>query len=304
MVRVLPPLNALRAFEASARLSSMSRAAAELHVTQAAVSKQIRTLEEALNLRLFARLPRLIQLTEDGERYFQVVTRVLDQLENGTRELSSPASRPVVRFSGYYGFNMHWLLPKLAEFKAQHPRIEVQLITTSSESVDFRRNEFDCAFRTGHGEWSDCNAELIAPIKFRPACSPTIKAKIQRPRDLLNQTLILSRGSPNVWKKWLDLVGLTDADAKSVLELDNAALAYQAAVQGVGIAIVDCLVVKDHVESGRLIYPFPQVYSDPRSYYFLWREQAKSASLIIFREWLFKSVEKDLYQVEQLHRSL
>ncbi len=288
MKRYLPPLNPLKAFEAAARLSSMSLAAAELNVTQAAISKQVKTLELFLRRKLFLRLAREIRLTESGERYFRAITRSFDDLDAATRELGHSDSRKVVRFNGYYGFNMHWLLPKLTDFRASHPEIEIHLATSSTEEVDFSRNAVDCAVRTGKGEWKNCDFEFIAPVEFSPVCGPRTQkmSPLRDPSDLSQCTLISSVGSPSMWGKWLELVGECDVDPTSGLELDNAALCYQAAMQDLGVAIADRLLVSDHIKAERLFHPFTEVYRDPRSYYFLTKRCHESSGLAVFRAWL------------------
>ena len=295
MKRRLPPLNSLRSFEAAARLSSMSLAAAELNVTQAAVSKQVKTLELSLGKTLFWRLPREIRLTEEGEQYFQAINRILDELDSTTRNLGAGPKRHVVRFLGYYGFNMHWLIPHLPEFLAEHSDIEVKVVTSLGEHVDFSRNAVDCAVRNGRGDWTDCDFTPIVPLTFRPVCRPDMQERhpLRYPADLVERTLLHQLSDPDLWPKWLAHLAETGVDLESGLQFENAALCTQAALQGLGVAMADCLLVSDYIKAGLLCYPFEQVYRDPRSYYFLCPRGRVRPGVHVFRNWLMERLRED-----------
>lgn len=297
MKRRLPPLNSLRAFEAAARLGSMSLAAEELNVTQAAVSKQVKSLEQFLRKALFLRSVRKITLTEDGERYSRSLARILDDLESSTTEVEvgGRTNHQAVKFSSYYGYNIQWLLPRMAELRDTHPNLEVRLSSSVGESIDFARDAVDCAVRTGLGHWTDCDFERIVSIQWRPVCSPALLrgGRLRQPRDLAHYSLLRSAGSPGIWHEWLQTVGEPVDVSSSVIEFDQGALCYEAAIHGVGVAVADCMLVKRHVEAGQLCYPFEHAYVDPRSYYFLSRKTLQPKGMTQFKAWLIKQMRAD-----------
>lgn len=297
MKRRLPPLSALRAFEAAARLGSMSIAADELGLTQGAISKQVMYLEQFLNKKLFTRQIRKITLTDVGARYASDLTRILDSLELSTREIESSYASDdnLVRFSCYYGFNIQWLLPRMPELRSIHPTLEVRLSSSVGEAIDFSRDAVDCAVRTGFGDWTGCEAEEIARIMWRPVCSPEFmrRSNLRCPEDLAQHQLLRSAGSPLIWERWLESNGVAQDILQSVLEFDQGALCYEAAIHGVGIAVADCMLVKRQVEAGKLVYPLEHTYIDPRSYYFLSRKGSSKSGLGQFRDWLTEQMRHD-----------
>jgi LysR family glycine cleavage system transcriptional activator len=283
----LPPLNPLRAFEAAARHSSITLAAEELNVTQSAVSRQIRALEVSMRQPLFVRLHREIRLTAAGEEYFDVVTRLLEQLDTATRRVLSNRERLRIRFMGYHTFNLRWLIPRLADFYARYPHIEIDA-HTSVGPVDFNRHEVDCAIRTGRGEWDDCEHRFIAPIEFSPVCRPPRPNEyaLQSVVDLSRRTLIRSSTRSEVWTRWLRQVGYPELEPTAWLTFDHGGYCYQAAVEGVGIAIGERVFVADDIKAGRLIYPFKNVYRDPLSYYFLKPRWIEKPGVAEFGSWI------------------
>ncbi|HEY4198968.1 MAG TPA: LysR substrate-binding domain-containing protein [Devosiaceae bacterium] len=283
----LPPLNPLKAFEAAARHGSITEAAEELNVTQAAVSRQIRTLELMLKQKLFLRLHRQIRLTTAGEEYFGVVTHLFSELDAATRAVLSHRERVRIRFMGYHTFNLRWLIPRLAEFYAQYPHIEID-IAASVGPIDFTRHDVDCAIRTGRGEWEDCEYHFVAPIEFRPVCRPLGPADppLATVDDLARHTLIKSLTRGEVWGRWLKAVGHSDLQPMAWLTFDHGGYCYQAAVEGVGVALGEDVFVKSDIKAGRLYYPFATAYCDTNSYYFLQPRHVDKPGVREFGSWI------------------
>lgn len=282
-------MNALRAFESAARLESMSGAADELHVTQSAVSKQIKTLEDWLGEPLFERLHREIKLTAKGRRYFETITALLSQLDEVTRALAKPQERVTVRFVGYQSFNMRWLIPRLASFYAEYPHVQVE-ISAENGPVDLRRGQVDCAIRTGaHDDWPGFQATPVAPIVFRPVSRPlrTGDPALDNIADLRRHVLIVSRTRADVWRKWLQAAGLTQLEPAGWVVFDHGSYCYQAALEGVGVALAETILVEEDIRSGRLFYPFLLDYRDALSYYFLHPSGAKPG-VREFGDWLVR----------------
>ena len=182
----LPPLNAVRAFEAAARHCSVTAAANELHVTPGAVSRQVHALEEFLGVALFERGHRQIKLTRRGDEYYRTVAKLLELLHDATRRIKKGAQKKQLRIRAYTTFAIRWLIPRLSSFHAAHPRIEV-LLTASLQPVDFARDDLDGAIRLGPGDWPGVNAYRLAPNILAPVCSPALLrsgTSLKRPADL------------------------------------------------------------------------------------------------------------------------
>ncbi len=283
-------MNALRAFESAARLESMSEAADELHVTQSAVSKQVKTLEDWLGEPLFERLHREIRLTAKGRSYFEKITELLSQLDEVTRALAKPQERITVRFLGYQSFNMRWLIPRLASFYAEHPHIQVD-ISAENGPVDLRRSQADCAIRTGTGDdWPGFHAAHVAPIVFRPVSRPlrTGDPALDTVADLGRHVLIVSRTRSDIWLKWLQAAGRAQLEPAGWLVFDHGSYCYQAALEGVGVALAETLLVEEDIRLGRLFYPFLLNYQDDLSYYFVYPNAGAKPGVREFGEWLVR----------------
>ena len=289
----LPPLNAIRAFEAAARHLSITVAAEELYVTPGAVSRQIRSLEESLGVQLLHRGHRQITLTSAGEDYYRAVTKAMDALREATRRLTKRAKRKQLKIRAYTTFAMRWLIPRLSSFHAANPGIEV-LLTASLDPVDFRKEDIDGAIRLGDGKWSGVNAFRLVPNILLPVCSPRLLAagaKVRKPADLQQQTLLHSIARPDDWRYWLEAAGVErEVDTRGGMTYQSSAMAYAAAVEGQGFAIAQHFLVADDLASGRLVAPFRQtVDMGDFTYYLLTPANRKeSASMATFRTWLLE----------------
>jgi len=283
----LPPLGALRAFEAVARCGTMTKAGEGLHVTQVAISRSVALLEKALRTALFTRGGKRLQLTPAGEVLFLTVTRVFRDLHNATEDIGGQTEKKILKICGYSNFTMRWLIPRLNEFHSRHPTIDIRL-TSSLDNVDFERTDFDAAIRSGTGVWPNCMAVELVPIDLVPVCHPDAAETLaSRGAEALAQvTLLHSVARPNDWRLWMDSAGVTGADPYAGMKFDNGSLAYEAASEGVGVAIAQKALVLDEVKRGRLAIPFDNAIPSGESYWFVWPETRRSGKLTLFRDWL------------------
>jgi LysR family glycine cleavage system transcriptional activator len=287
----LPPLNALRAFEAAARHMSITLAADELNVTPGAVSRQIKSLEDALGLRLFKRGHQEITLTRQGNDYYRAVTRALDVLREATRTITRSRQRKQLRIRAYTTFAMRWLIPRLSSFHAAHPDIEVSL-KASLEPVDFRKEDIDGAVRLGDGNWPGTNVYRLVPNILAPVASPSLLRagpKLRKPADLAHHTLLHSSARPDDWACWLEAAGvLSQVDARAGMTYESSAMAYAAAIEGQGLAIAQTFLVAEDLQAGKLVMPFKKtVDMGDFTYYLLTPgHRDESVNMKTFRLWL------------------
>lgn len=258
-VRRLPPLNAIRTFEAAARHGSFLKAAAELHVTPGAVSRLVKSLEEYLDVELFNRSHRSIRLTEEGRLYSGAVTQALRQLELATEHLVLNNSQNVVRICCHPTFAVHWLIPRYADFQAAHPDCQLDLRTTltpESEDVD----AYDFVVRIAH-ESGETQVDRIASVRLVdvvtfPVCAPSLVAQhgpFECAEDLRGHQMIHAALRPNDWNRWLESAGFAVIDRPRGPVFETLALAYNAAISGAGIAIGVHAFVENDLRAGRLV---------------------------------------------------
>jgi LysR family glycine cleavage system transcriptional activator len=289
MLRRLPPLNAVRAFEAVARNGSLTAAARELSVTQGAVSRHVASLETWLGARLFTRTQRGVTLTARGAAYFRTINGALDQIDFATRRLQKGPDANLLRLKLPPTFAIRWLVPRLAAFHALHPGIDVQ-ITTSHEIADFDREDVDAYIHS--------KPEMPAGPGFRrlfgelllPVCSPRLlrrKPRLRVPRDLARHQLLCSMNRPRDWPTWLAAAGVPDIDGNGGVKFENAALAYQAAIDELGIMIAQRALVEDDLASGRLATPFATAVRTAGAYYLAYPpDRPRSARVAAFEDWI------------------
>ncbi len=287
----LPPLNALKAFEAAARLGTMTAAGEELNVTQVAITRQIAMLEESLRVSLFVREHRSIRLTKAGETLFVAVTRSFHELQSATESMSE-GSVNVLKICGYATFTMRWLIPRLHRFHNLHPHIDIQL-HSSMDVVDFERSDIDVAIRGGDGQWPDWDCVLLAPIELVPVCSPGLQKSLKPdrfPGDLGHVTLLHSKARPNDWRKWLQAVCAPTDRARTGITFDNGSLAYQAAIDGAGVAMAQHVLVADDLARGSLVALSDVRIPSGDNYYFVSPRRHMPAKALAFRDWLLKEI--------------
>ncbi|MCQ6255237.1 LysR substrate-binding domain-containing protein [Pseudomonas sp. Q11] len=283
----LPPLNPLRAFEAAARLCSLTTAAEELNVSQVAVSRQVRVLEEYFRVALFRRLHRGIELTREGKELYEGITHAFQDISNAARKVSRRGRRNILSIQSYTTFSQRWLIPRLANFHDVNESIEVRL-SSSLAPVDFETQNIDASIRSGHGDWPDLHAEKLVDIELIPICSPMLmeSAKLESPQDLSHIRLLHSMARPNDWASWLSSVN-AGVDADAGIRFDNSALAYEAASMNIGMAIAVKAFVERQIKNGSFIAPFEHTYKTGESYYLTWpRKMRPSEPLLKFLSWM------------------
>lgn len=292
-----PSLNALKAFEVAARSRSLTRAAREMRVTQAAISRHVRTLEEYLEVRLFNRGSRSVQLTPEGARLFASITSAFSEIEQAVSVASRRGRRDVLSVRTNATVAQQWLIPRLASFHAQYPNIEV-LLSTSHESFNFSRDHIDVAIRyaASEDELSHLAYDFVAPYCLTPVCSPDLlKGGTVDPLELLRTTTLLhSIIRPRHWEMWLSAAGLRDeVDPNKGLKFQVSAMAYDAAMRGIGIAMgVQCLVADD-LQLGRLVAPFDCVHPDGAFYLTYPNGAHHPPGFDRFRSWIRESIGAD-----------
>ncbi len=284
----LPPMNTLRAFEAAARHLSFTQAAAELHITQAAVSHQIRTLEEALGVRLFRRLNRAIRLTEEGQQFVSEVRKALSHLATAMEKLSAPDAGGPLTVSVLPSFASKWLVPRLGRFRERHPEIDVR-ISPSIQLTDFQRDDVDLGVRYGKGRYEGLHSVRLMTEDIFPVCSPKLLsgAKALRvPGDLRHHTLLHDDGYVD-WAMWLLVAGVEEIGPTQGPFFTDSALVIQAAAEGQGVALARGALAADDLAAGRLVKPFDIAIPTEYAYYVVCpKATAQHPKIAAFRDWL------------------
>lgn len=284
----LPPLAALRAFEAAARHLSFTRAADELHVTQTAISHQIRGLEERLGVRLFRRLPRGLVLTEEAQRYLPAVRDAFARLEAATAELVTERAGGPLTASVLPSFAVKWLVPRLGRFRAAHPDIDLR-ISTSQHLVDFAREDVDVGIRMGRGHYPGLRVDRLFGETLVPVCSPALlegEHPLRRPEDLRHHVL-LHDDDQTGWRLWLDLAGVKGVDASRGSIFTDSAIVVQAAAEGQGVALARTALAAWDLAAGRLVRPFDVTMPHDLAYYLVCPEaSAERPRIAAVRAWL------------------
>jgi LysR family glycine cleavage system transcriptional activator len=289
MSRRLPPLNALRAFEAAARNASFTRAAEELCVTQGAISRHVAALESWVKVQLFVRGRHGIEVTAPGQAYFRTVKNALDQIERGTLELQQNPDENRLRIKLPPTFAIKWLVPRLARFHAAHRDIDVQ-ITTSHQRADFDREDVDISIHSGTYPPGGTDYRRLFGETLLPVCAPGLLANgppLTEPRDLARHVLLCSLNRPLDWPAWLSAAGVDDVDGNSGLKFENAALAYQAASDQLGVMVAQLAFVADDLQAGRLVAPFALQVETTGSYVMAYRTgRPKTERVQVFEDWI------------------
>lgn len=266
MRRAVPPLNAVRAFEAAGRLGSFKAAAAELNVTQGAISQQVRILEEWLRAPLFVRHNRRVVLTPAGGSYLAEVGQALDQMAAATAKYGETGAT-TLRVNAPASFSLRWLVPRIAAFQAEHPQIKVR-IESASGLVDALAENADVIIRGGPDAFHDYRVTPFLSETRLPVCSPALLDRIplHAVTDLRRHTLLHTLSLPKLWPDWLSKAGVPALEAGADLVLDHFYLTLQAALDGVGIAMGPTALVAEDVAAGRLVAPFKGPALPARSY--------------------------------------
>jgi DNA-binding transcriptional LysR family regulator len=263
----LPPLNALRAFEAAARHGGFTGAADELCVTRGAVSRHVKLLEEHLGVTLFRRLPQGLELTAQGRRFHPVLTDAFGMILRGARSVS--ADRSELRIICPPTTSIRWLIPKLERFRARRPDVRVNITTEFFEWGDFTAGGFDLGF-CGEDDVSrpaELMAQPVFPMLITPACSPALlegPAALRCPEDLAKVTLLQEDPDGYYWSRWLGAFGVKGVDPLSGEYFPNLDMAVKAAVMGLGVVLGDVVLTRDEFETGQLVVPFKDLVCETK----------------------------------------
>jgi LysR family glycine cleavage system transcriptional activator len=294
MSRRLPSLNALRVFEAAARHRSFARAAEELHVTPAAVSQQIKLLEEYLNVALFSR-GKTIGLSEPAEAMLPMVTEAFDQLERATIKVRAGNANGPLVVSAPPTFAARWLIPRLDDFQSRHPEVDLRLMATR-RLVDFSLEDVDLAIRFGAGSYPDLRVERLMTESIVPVAAPKLAVAIETPADLINCNLLedewhIGDGAFPDWKTWLTTLGLNTGAPLRIQGFGDANLAIQAAVAGLGATLAWHSLVEDDLKAGKLIHLLNQTIPTTLGYHLVIPDNRVNLGKVgAFRTWLMEKV--------------
>ena len=281
---------------------SMRKAAAELNVTPAAVSHQVKALEEYLGVPLFRRLNRALLLTSAAQKCLPGLTAGLDRMAEAMERLAGEDRAGIVTVSLPPSFAAKWLVPRLERFTETHPDLDVR-VSASMELVDFRRDEVDIAIRFGHGNYPGVAAEKLFDDAVAPMCGPALLVGIhplRQPGDLRHHALlhddsvlVIDATAPD-WRMWLKAAGVEGVDASRGSHFSSADHAIQAAIDGAGVALGRLSLASADLAAGRLVMPFELSLALAPSYYVVYPEAtAGRPKVTAFRNWLMEEAEKD-----------
>jgi LysR family glycine cleavage system transcriptional activator len=294
MLRRLPPLNALKAFEAAARSESFTRAAEELNVTQGAVSHQVKALETTLGIKLFDRERQRLVITEAGRQYLAVVRDALDRIAAGTERLVQRQNSGVLTVSTSPDFAAKWLIHRLGRFVENHPEIDLR-ISATAHHVDFAREDVDLSVRHGDGNWPGLDVMRLCSERLFPVCSPKLVAgrnRITTASDLLKFPL-LRLDDWRTWTRWFEAAGVVDPVARGPI-LNSASMLIDAAVDGQGVALARTTLAAWDLIHGRLVRPIDVSLRISNTYWIVCPKATSSVPKIAtFRKWLLAEVAED-----------
>ncbi|MCR9257331.1 MAG: transcriptional regulator GcvA [Alphaproteobacteria bacterium] len=295
MARRLPPLNALKAFDSAARHLSFTKAAAELYVTQAAVSHQIKSLEEWLGVPLFRRGTRSLLLTDAGQAYRPKIRNALDMIEEATGSIHVGEKSGKLTVTVLQSFASSWLVPRLGSFQQAHPEIDVR-VSATDDLVDFNSEDIDCGIRYGVGDYKGLHSELVMSEVIFPVCSPRLlegEHPLKAPADLVHHTL-LHDVMRETWSSWLDAAGVDGVNPNRGPTFSHSYMVFQAAIQGQGVALGRSILVQDALAAGRLVKPFDMSLTAVDAYYFVCPlRTAERPKVKAFRDWLMKEAAQE-----------
>lgn len=291
MARRLPPLNALVVFEAAARHLSFTRASEELHVTQAAVSHQIKSIEDYLGVTLFHRLGRGqgLVLTDAGREYVPAITSALEAIRDSTDQVRRVRPKRILNIATLDSIGSRWLLPRLSRFMREHSAVDVRITAAELEEYPLAHAMADLELRYGSGEWLDLDAVRFMTESIFPVCSPALLRgphPVHEPGDLRHHTLLHDVMNTE-WRDWLTAVGATDVDPERGPGFNHSNLVIQAAEMGEGVALGRGALVLDALESGTLVRPFELTLPAPFAYYVVTAPRsAKDPVVRAFCDWV------------------
>jgi len=292
MARHLPPLNSLRAFECAARHLSFTKAADELHITQSAVSHQIKTLEAWLGFPLFERNGQRISLSHGGAAYAAELGPVFTRISHATQDLLTSGTHQILNLRGYGTFFVRWLIPRISDFQDKNRDIKIRL-TTHVEAVDFGRDNVDMGIVYGEGPWIGSRSDLLFEDALIPVVSPNIVCGLSWPcslEEMLNLPMLHSRRKLQ-WEDWLQAVGATRKPAENDMYFEDVTILYQCLLEGLGVALVQVKYVEDDLAQGRLVTPYPYTLRRKGGYHLICPlEISNDDKIVRFREWLMAQI--------------
>jgi LysR family glycine cleavage system transcriptional activator len=286
----LPPLNWLRAFEASARALSFTAAAQELHMTQSAVSQQIKSLENALGRTLFYRRVRGLELTDEGRGYLPTVQAAFATLEEGTAVLVGRNDPDVLELHANLSFAMFWLSPRLGRFMDEHPWVHLN-VATSIWPQEKPRDSAAIEIVFGQGKWESRVGQRLTRDSVFPVCTPELAQRIRSVPDLLQQRLFDLPGTLQSWDAWLEAGGHGALPTPPVHRASTWTLSLEWAQQGLGVALAHDTVARDLIAAGRLVRPVPFAMPMKEAYYLIAPEGSHiNAAAQAFKVWLLREM--------------
>ena len=296
MSKRLPPLNALRVFDSAARHLSFSKAAEELFVTQAAVSHQIKTLEEFLGLKLFRRRNRSLLLTEEGQSYYLDIKEIFSSINEATRKLLARSAKGALTVSLSPSFAIQWLVPRLSGFNQAYPGIDVRIPAVDREE-DKLADDVDVAIFYGRGNWTGLRTDRLYAEYLIPVCAPSLltgEKPLKTPSDLIYHTLLhdTSRRDWQAYVRQLEIQNQINVQQGPIFS--HSSMVIQAAVHGQGVALVNNVMARSEIESGRLVRPFPDVLVSKNAFYLVCQDsQAELGKIAAFRQWILSQAANE-----------
>lgn len=284
-MRRLPSLNGLRAFEAAARLGSFAAAGAELSVTQAAVSRMVRTLEARLGFSVFARHANRLTLTAQGKALGPGLSSAFEGIATLVAQVTTMTTGPVLTIGVGPSFAMRWLIPRLGDFQHRHPDVEVRIATGGA--INPIRDDWTCSILLGDGRWPGYETEALFSADLFPVCAPALAARLRTPGDLRRHPILQVAHAAEDWPSWLAAAGQRWRPERRSPRFDTYALALQAAVDGLGVAMGLRPYVADDLVAGRLVAPFQRTVPAGKAWYLLWQPaRREDPAFVTFRHWL------------------
>ncbi|AYY81850.1 MULTISPECIES: transcriptional regulator GcvA [Proteus] len=296
MSKRLPPLNALRVFDSAARHLSFTKAAEELFVTQAAVSHQIKTLEEFLGLKLFRRRNRSLLLTEEGQSYYLDIKEIFSSINEATRKLLARSAKGALTVSLSPSFAIQWLVPRLSGFNQAYPGIDVRIQAVDREE-DKLADDVDVAIFYGRGNWTGLRTDRLYAEYLIPVCAPSLltgEKPLKTPSDLIYHTLLhdTSRRDWQAYVRQLEIQNQINVQQGPIFS--HSSMVIQAAVHGQGVALVNNVMARSEIESGRLVRPFPDVLVSKNAFYLVCQDsQAELGKIAAFRQWILSQAANE-----------
>lgn len=283
------PLNASRAFEASARLGGFTRAGLELRVTQTAISHQVKALEETLGLTLFKRLPRGLALTDEGHALLPVLTDAFRRMSVTLSQFEEGNFREILTVGVVGTFAIGWLLPRLRTFKEQYPHVDLRL-KTNNNSADILLDGLDFFIRFGDGAWHGTDVVHLADAALSPVCAPAIGARLRDPDDLRHEELLRSYRRDE-WPLWFKAAGIEPPALRGWM-FDTSLALVEAAAQGAGVTLVPVAMFSREIEQGRVVQPFDITVSAGSYWLTRLKSRAETPSMTAFRSWILAEIAR------------